>query len=263
MIGNRQPIAKQDDRSQTRADIRKGKGGNQLVIGKRVLIFNGQAFSTIGSRARARSSARVRDSFPRISRTKTVGSSTPHQRSRQGLRQPVLPTQCPHDRPAYGVTPAFAAALSIDHMIENHMKGDLRGRSLMTFNTLGRKEARARPGDRCNVRIGEMHREGPDHLSKSRGGGGDSAARPIIDLLIHFRGRFSQDFFGPKKIRFPLFRRGPVLKKLFRVEAGIPTTRRTVRQDSETGPGFAERLFPAYGCRGARIHRWPSGGRHE
>jgi hypothetical protein len=34
-----------------------------------------------------------------------------------------LPTQCPHDRPAYGVTPAFAAVVSIDHMIEDHMKG--------------------------------------------------------------------------------------------------------------------------------------------
>jgi hypothetical protein len=83
------------------------------------------------------------------------------------------------------------------------------------FHSVEAVEARARHqamNDRRNLRSGDIC---DDRALKDRGRGGVGATRlppAIIDLSPSFRGRFSQDFLGPKKIRFPLFRRGPVLK---------------------------------------------------
>jgi hypothetical protein len=95
-----------------------------------------------------------------------------------------------------------------------------------------------------------------------------SKPRPLAQLSPGLVPVFSDrggwgDFRPPPPYRRAKSLSGHALKKSFRVEVGIPTTRRTTHQDSETGPGFAERLFPAYRCRGARTHQWPSGGHHD
>ena len=74
---------------------------------------------------------------------------------------------------------------------------DIYARALSRPLALLEASAPARaPGQRRNVEAGEKRREGPDHLSKSRGGGGDSAARPIIDLLSRYSVALFQNLGG-------------------------------------------------------------------
>jgi hypothetical protein len=72
--------------------------------------------------------------------------------------------------------------------IERH----LRARSLMTFNTLGRKDARG-PGDRCSGETGierYLHRVCRPSRPGGWAGGAAPVARRIIDLDRLTRGRF-------------------------------------------------------------------------
>ena len=85
---------------------------------------------------------------------------------------------------------------------------------------------------------------GPDHLSKSRGGGGRSAARPIIYLLPEFRGRFFPKYEG-----------------LVKIAAAWPAKLAALTQ---RWPSIA--LCVMAGCVGAldaQTHQQPSGGLQE
>jgi hypothetical protein len=102
--------------------------------------------------------------------------------------QPILQTQRRHIGQTSDKTGYFAAIPFADPMMVDHGEGFSRAlspRLPLCWISI------ARGARRVPAKLGSMrglHREGPDHLSKSRGVGGDSVARPIIDLSRLFRG---------------------------------------------------------------------------
>jgi hypothetical protein len=126
----------------------------------------------------------------------TVGLGSNENRSH------TLPSVCPaccgqHRRVAFSTL--RSSEKSARPMLRSHRKG-FRARCYVTFNTLSGKDAReATIGatealTNGNARMFEIQ---PKTRPGGGGGGGRSVARPILDLLRHFRGPALQNLGGP------------------------------------------------------------------
>jgi hypothetical protein len=114
--------SKRSDHPQDEQPDELQKGGIVLILPILTRILWSPFLAGV-SRCLPGSAARVIHAFARSGCTNTAVRSTTHQRTRHGLRQPILPTQCPHGWPANSVRPAIAAFRTIDHMIDDHGKG--------------------------------------------------------------------------------------------------------------------------------------------
>jgi hypothetical protein len=133
----------------------------------------------------ARSAAGLTCAFWRAVWTKTEGRARTHQRPRQGFRQRIVPTQCPHGWPACRVMPANAVFLPIRPMTDDHGK-------VLPAEQLVLSRARKSLGEMLSAanRQPRFIKDGPDHLSESRWVGGNlaqagySTSSPAFAVLL-------------------------------------------------------------------------------
>jgi hypothetical protein len=172
-----------------------------------------RAFPMIAARTPRRLAARVTRAIADLDHTNTAARTNTHQRTRQAA-YPSPP--CAQDRRSASLTAgrtARSCVFASFHAVlwrpmpiwEDHGKPveGIYARALSRpLTVLDRVRREREPGEqpgrqRRNVRSPRNAWDDPDHLSKPRGGGGDSAAHRYIDILPDFRGPVSENLGGP------------------------------------------------------------------
>ncbi|MEH2570262.1 hypothetical protein V1289_009889 [Bradyrhizobium sp. AZCC 2289] len=147
--------------------------GIDLIIGHRVLraetrqLSTGLQFSTCDVAGRI--------NYQRLSALQINPMRFPAFTRRLGVGTEEQHSQC------------FASARSPHARCCGHIGRDLWAqRSNCKRGGCAPRHPREGPGRWRNVQAGEAHGKAPDHLSESRGVGGKSRARPILDLLTRY-----------------------------------------------------------------------------
>jgi hypothetical protein len=158
---------------------RQGAGKSSAHYASCVLVIptltriSRRPFGGTVDRCRTGLAARLAQRVSRARSTKTAGRALTHQRARQGLWQPIAPTQRQHAPSACGVRVSFATFRLIDHMIDDHRKRVFARVANQVFHSV---EAVRRSRNVCLDRsfLGR-----PPLFSQRDPGGGNSGRSPI------------------------------------------------------------------------------------
>jgi hypothetical protein len=224
---NQTTVDKQHDRSPARLTCGRGCNWGRLdsphhphesVANRNRQIINASTAEQLSGKRQIKSTRppdlaeRVRRSFAEIGRTKTVGSARTHQRTRQRLCGPYSnataatdPADTVQTRHPATCVKAWNAAISAPrpHDRKSHAgrsKGIYARVANQAFHSVEAVEAcepEQQPGQRRNLRFGEMPEIGRQTTRRGGGVGGKNREPAIIDLSSPFRAALFQNLGGP------------------------------------------------------------------